>query len=264
MNVLVSDFDGTLATDDKLISERDYSAIENLIKKGKKFALCTGRMTESVKRLLHLFPDKLIYAAYNGGEIVNSATGEVYSHTELAIDDAAELALYGEERGFVTHAYSDKVYVEKLNPFTERYGKFICCDVVETGVAISEFIKKEKFITPKIQFQGTEEKLKEFYDDINAKFADRFEITFIERTKADFVPKGIDKGYALRKICDILGEDVKNAVAVGDDVNDVPMLKAAGIGVAPCSGAESAKQAADYVADSKNGGVIAETVAKFF
>ncbi len=63
----------------------------------------------------------------------------------------------------------------------------------------------------------------------------------------EMVPHGFSKGTGIAKVCELTGVPVKNTVAIGDSVNDLEMLKAAGTGIAMGDGTEAARNAADYV-----------------
>ncbi len=58
------------------------------------------------------------------------------------------------------------------------------------------------------------------------------------------------KAVALRHVADHYGVKLENVLAIGDAVNDVPMLEAAGIAVAMDNACEAAKRVADWVAPS--------------
>ena len=73
----------------------------------------------------------------------------------------------------------------------------------------------------------------------------------------EILPKGITKGTAIKGICDYLGLDANKTVAIGDYDNDIPMLKAAKIGVAVANASASALAAADRVTVSNEEHAIA-------
>jgi len=60
-------------------------------------------------------------------------------------------------------------------------------------------------------------------------------------------PAGVDKGSALRQLANHLQIPMEQVMAIGDNDNDVPMLRAAGIGVAMGNANDSAREAASHV-----------------
>lgn len=77
---------------------------------------------------------------------------------------------------------------------------------------------------------------------------------------ADVTAKEATKAHGLEVICEYFGIPLRDAIAFGDGGNDVPMLKAAGIGVAMGNAAESVKKQADVVTDHVDNGGIAKAI----
>ncbi len=74
----------------------------------------------------------------------------------------------------------------------------------------------------------------------------------------------MDKGAAVLQLCRILGISPEQAVAVGDESNDISMIKEAGIGVAVKNAVSAAKEAADYITQNDNNhDAVAEVIEKF-
>ena len=65
---------------------------------------------------------------------------------------------------------------------------------------------------------------------------------------------------ALLKLAEHLGIDARNTVAIGDYNNDVPMLEAAGLGVAVSNACKEALDAADVVTVSNEEHAIARVI----
>lgn len=63
----------------------------------------------------------------------------------------------------------------------------------------------------------------------------------------EIVPKGFTKASGIQRVCDLLGIDQADTIAVGDSINDVDMLQFAGCGIAMGNATEPAKEIADYV-----------------
>jgi Cof subfamily protein (haloacid dehalogenase superfamily) len=75
------------------------------------------------------------------------------------------------------------------------------------------------------------------------------------RSDADLIQvmnNGADKGVALRRVAGHYGVSPQQVMAIGDAVNDVPMLEAAGVAVAMDNAHPAVKAAADWVAPSNN------------
>ena len=61
-----------------------------------------------------------------------------------------------------------------------------------------------------------------------------------------------------------LGIAPEETIAVGDNSNDVSMIRAAGLGCAVANATDEAKAAADYVCQAdNNAGAVAEVIEKF-
>ena len=61
-------------------------------------------------------------------------------------------------------------------------------------------------------------------------------------------PIGIHKGYGLQQVCELIGCTMNEVVAIGDSVNDIAMIQAAGLGVAMGNAQDIVQQTADVIA----------------
>ena len=74
-----------------------------------------------------------------------------------------------------------------------------------------------------------------------------------------------DKLDVVKKICDKYQCALENVAYVGDDINDMEVLRAVGLGFSVANGIQEVKEAADYVTKNKGGeGAIREIVDTFF
>lgn len=73
----------------------------------------------------------------------------------------------------------------------------------------------------------------------------------------EVIPKRINKGQGILDICSALDIRPEAVIAFGDAANDIPMLKAAGMGVAMGNAAQAVKDAANLVTRSNNDDGIA-------
>lgn len=87
-----------------------------------------------------------------------------------------------------------------------------------------------------------------------------------DKLKLDILEAGCkDKLAAVRRICNERGIHIENVAYVGDDINDLEVIKKVGFGCCPADAMPQVREAADYVARCKGGeGVIREIVEKLF
>ena len=82
------------------------------------------------------------------------------------------------------------------------------------------------------------------------------------RINGETMQKGVDKGVAVKAICDYYGVGLEDAVAFGDSGNDLPMLDVAGKAVVMGNAAPSVKEHADVVCESCHDNGIAHELER--
>ena len=85
-----------------------------------------------------------------------------------------------------------------------------------------------------------------------------------EKLKLDILEAGCkDKLNAIKRICDERRISLENVCYIGDDINDLEVIKAVGYGCCPSDAMPEVKRVANYVSTAKGGeGVIREVVKK--
>jgi hydroxymethylpyrimidine pyrophosphatase-like HAD family hydrolase len=81
-----------------------------------------------------------------------------------------------------------------------------------------------------------------------ADFAGRADVTVSHPKFLEFVAPGVSKGAAVRWLARRLGIDLRDTLAIGDQLNDLEMIEEAGLGVAMPHGPAELLAAADLVA----------------
>ena len=259
---IISDYDGTLASKETGVCERNNKAITELVGKGFRFALCTGRMTASAMQIIKNLPIRPLVGSYNGSEITDSATGEKLYSKALTAEETLPLIDFAEERGANYQLYNDiGVFPAYESAATRMYSEV--CGCPSTPIAdLREFLIKELITTPK--FMIIDERADEILPVAVKKFADKYEIARCYDGMIDFTPKGVDKGSVVRALADIWKISPDEIIAIGDECNDIPMLKSAGLGVAALNAGETVKQNAGYVTTVDCGkGAVAEVIERF-
>jgi len=265
--ILFTDLDGTLLNDDKLVSEDNFKAIRRLLDAGHYLVITTGRPTKSgfrVAERLGLTMPGCYMIAYNGGVIFDCSKKEIQmektipmEHVRYLFQEAKKYKLY-----IQTYGADDKIYASTDGQELQFYvnGNRGVLDY-EVDADACDIIDKEpsKVMLIDLNEKGIIQFWKEHKDWENG----RCDSTFSDAKYLEYLAPGVTKGNAVLTLCEMLGIDIQNAFAVGDERNDISMIETAGVGIAMKNAVEEAKQAADYVTEHDNNhGGIAEVIER--
>lgn len=263
--LIVTDMDGTLLNRNQELSDRNREAIDFAIENGVQVALASGRMYDSAKQHIDYLNMDIPIVACNGA-IIKSSNGKViYSNkidTELAIRAAEVLDKYNvyyqlqhEKLLFCKESKDKDSIYYKINEFMKTQTSVIIEDDLKESIKNNDILKftiieEDDFsILPKIS-----EELKK----ING-----LKITSSWENNIEIMSEGVDKGEALRMLCDYLNIDKEEVIAFGDNYNDIEMLQYAGVGVAMDNSNDDIKEIADYVTETNEESGFANAIFKF-
>lgn len=261
--LIAMDLDGTLNNDQKVITEKTKAALMAAQKAGIRLALASARPSPGLfkeRDILRLQDHKGILMSYNGGRIVDAETGKVLFETSMDLNETKQV-LGQLESLPVTPILDDGVqfYVTDKNGFKVDYecknNNMVCSEVGN----LADFLT---FAPIKILMSVQPEELKEVQHKIAAFLPESLTVVQTAAFYLEVIPKVINKGQGIRDICSVLGMDPSEVISFGDAENDIPMLKAAGMGVAMGNSTEAVKQAADMVTLTNNEDGIAAALEK--
>jgi len=123
----------------------------------------------------------------------------------------------------------------------------------------------EKEEISKILFQNTDVPYLMSLEAEIKKITDNFcDVSYSSNRYMEFNTLGVNKGQGLIDLAKMLNIDIKDTIAVGDNYNDMSMLKVAGLSVAANNAVEDIKKICDYTTKADNNeGVVAELIEKF-
>ena len=262
--LIAMDLDGTLNNDEKRITEKTLDALMEAQKRGIRLALASARPLPGLYKerdILQLQEHGGILMAYNGGRIVDAATGSVLFET--AMDVAVAKQVLSKLKALpVTPILDDGVQFYVTDPcgYKVEYeckNNAMSCTVVDDLEEFLHFppVKILMSVEPKV-LPAVQEEIATFLPE---------DLTVVQTAPfyLEIIPRRINKGQGVRDICSVLGIDVESVIAFGDAPNDVPMLRVAGVGVAMGNALEEVKTAADYVTLSNNDDGIAAALERF-
>lgn len=246
------DIDGTLRNSNEVITKRTVDSIKNITEKGIFVVLCSGRsrkFTENISRESNA--SKYIITS-NGADIYDYVEKRaIYSNimSKSAIIQLYEISEKNNLR-FIMNVGDNRVFnnlapydnpEEKLkipiNEFLENN------DVVQCLLTDKNF-EKIKEILPYI------EKIKSVAIKNQHKALINPEAPKIGSAFCDIANEDSSKGNAIIKLCEFLNIDLNDAVAIGDDFNDVTMFNVVGHSVAMGNANDEVKKYADEITKS--------------
>ena len=262
--IFISDFDGTLVRADGTVSEENKRAIAAYRAAGGVFAVCTGRMLTSIlPRLKELGLEEGLVAAFQGATVADVKTGKLLKDEGFAPDDAVRILAYLEKAGHHVHAYTVReLYCNRDDAALSAYEK-VCGVKAELvlGEPLSVFAAREKKRIVKILAVVDGAARRSLMEELSAAFGERFYVTCSAECLVEVMPAGQDKASAVDFLSAYYGVPLSEVAAIGDQLNDLPMVARAGGKFAVANAEEELKAAARVVKSVEEDGV-AEALAE--
>ena len=251
--LIVSDFDGTLRKTEGGISDGNIGAIEDYIAAGGVFAFCTGRMLTSIMPYAKQLGLKGLVVAYQGAVIADIESGKLLRDVRMDAEGSAGVCDYLQELGRHIHVYDGKdVYMNRDDEYKRYYEKVCGVSGILTGEDVASVVREKGIRPQKVLSMNAAEENTEIFALVNGRFKDRYEVTSSSDFLVEVTSFGCNKGGALEFLAGYYGIPMEKTIAVGDSLNDLPMLEFAGIGVAMANGEAHIKAAADMIAEDCN------------
>ncbi|HHY56383.1 MAG TPA: HAD family phosphatase [Chloroflexi bacterium] len=259
-DLVILDLDGTIinAYQRLPISQAVHDTIAAVQASGVIVTIGTGRTLDYIRHSLHgnLALTHPVLTT-QGAVIGDPVTGHVLAEVALPLDEARNIATFVDE-----HRYPTAFYFNDADGRTQVFRNSLGATPSEEallqhllgvpGVQVETFSPllaapnahpPVKVIAFNHGIPGDIDLLPEYQRRFPGLSITRTHEWLVEATAA-----GVDKGSGLRRLCALLGIDLRRVMAIGDSDNDIPMLEAAGLGVAMGNAGDHVKAVADWIA----------------
>lgn len=256
--IIALDLDGTLLTKDKRILPETKAALIDAQKNGIKVVLSSGRpipgMVDISKELLLKEYGGYIIS-YNGGIIYDAKAEKIIYSASIEPSDFQKIYDLSiiHNTNLLTYK-NNKVYAEFFDEYIEIECRINKMEFIETPDLLAEI----DVPVPKFIMTESGEYLEKIEPLIKEELSENFSVSRSEPFFLEIMPKGIDKGNAIKKLCEILSISKDDVVAFGDSYNDITMIEYAGTGVAMENAKEEVKKIADFITLSNEENGIAD------
>jgi len=247
IQLVLADVDGTLVTNDKVLTARAKDAIDALEHNGVQFSLTSGRPPKGMEMLVKPLAISLPFAAFNGGQILSPEFDMLEEHgladglVEEIVDQLGrtklELWFYAGSNWYVPSLDAPHVDREaatvQFKPTVRQAGTIPSKSVVKV-VGVSDDHDVIARVTSEVR--------EAFGDQVSAEASQPYYL--------DITHPQANKGAVVDFLATYCGIDAKAIATIGDMANDVDMFTRSGLAIAMGNAAPEVQGAADRVTTS--------------
>ena len=227
--LLASDYDGTLRGSTLRVLDRDIEAVRRFQEEGGRFVVTTGRSWAAFYQQARLLPLWSPVLLSNGATFCDLETGEtIFTHNLplRASEDMAEVARQFSRVAFETY-YGEEIYCYQPNRHTEAHMRLVESSYLECP--------PWEMPTPwlKVLLEGEREDLEQIQKLLLGRWGSFYECIFSSEHLLELTGKNVHKGAGVLEAAKYLGVAPEHIYCVGDNDNDLPMLRVASVGFVP-------------------------------
>ena len=258
IKLIATDIDGTILKHNFEFNQEVKDCIKKLTQDGIKVVLVTGRMHVATDFIAEELGLDTPIVSYQGGLVKHD--NETLYEKNLDPKRAKEIIHWAKKNEVHLNLYmNDQLYVEQDDAIIRRYtGERGAGFLVESFDEI-KLERINKILA--IDFED-ENKVNMWRDYLQNKFDDIDVVKSMPYFCEVSHPEAT-KYHAVKFLSKYLGFTQEEVLAIGDQDNDINLLRAGGIKVAMGNATEELKAVADYVTDSVENDGFVKAVEKF-
>ena len=273
MKLFVTDLDGTLLNSDHKLSEFSMNAIKTAMDKGIPVCIATGRSYNDILEIISELDVKPYIISSNGASVYNTDGEKMYS-ISIPKDQVREIITYlkaqnlefevaDDEYTYITQKGLDILHqeLEDVGSVDTKKREELEQDVL--GLVLSQgnlkVVPDMEVLLDSIESANSVSSISAYLNKIH-KAMERFtmdkRILTFSSWKYNFEMTSSDtsKGIALKHLCEHLRIDLSDVAVIGDNYNDLSMIKIAGIKGAMANAVDNIKSMADFQAPTNDEG----------
>lgn len=248
--LLASDYDGTAFGSITGLPKRNVEAVEYFIQQGGLFTIATGRTYVTYAPHVHKIPVNAPCILSNGATIYDFQENRMLKEQclpQTAQEDLIQLCKEMPSLGFEAY-FEEKIFAYQPNHITDTHMEIVGQEYQESSI--------EKMPCPwtKVLIQQERDLLHQAKERIEQIRPNTYEAIFSNPRYLELTAKGVSKGSAVLELA--RSYNIKHIYCVGDNENDLSMLKIADIAFAPSTSAEVVLATNPHVLCSCEEGVL--------
>jgi Cof subfamily protein (haloacid dehalogenase superfamily) len=256
--LLAIDIDGTLVNSRNELTDATREAILRAKRAGIEIVLATGRRYSRVLPLVEPLELNVPLVTASGALIKRAADHATLYRASFAPGALARCLAIVSEAGQDAVLYADT--------FDQGFD-YYCATLETRSTLMAEFYQRnagcerlwpEMFTAPPADIfagfaMGTREEMLALAAELDRQMSDGLYVHVLRSPRytgymCEIAPYGVSKWTGVERLARAWGIRPEEICAAGDDVNDIPMIRSAGLGVAMGNALAEVKAAADRVA----------------
>lgn len=259
-SALISDVDGTLVTDDKMLTPLAQAAAAELRANGIIFSIVSSRPPRGLRMLISSLGITAPVAGFDGGVLASPDLSVISAHV-LPAETARHAIEMLEARRvqvwiFCGQAWllrrADAPYV-KLEERTVGFGPVVVDDFAQGRGDVAKIVG----VSPDFELLARCEQ------ELRMSLAEQASVVRSQPYYLDITHPLANKGVAVAEIAKRLHLPLTEIATIGDGANDVAMFEQSGLSIAMGNAAPEVQQRADFVTDSNGEDGFAHAIRRF-
>lgn len=259
--LIAVDLDGTLLTSEGKLASQGSQLLKTAAQNGMHVILASARFPASVKNFYRLLDINSPMICMNGAQVYASPDGPVLASLSFPKEIGLEIASMAD-----TNGWEISITVDSINYYRQRLGQTL--GLLSEGRIVVAHCMDAITANPARILTHDPEAIEAIGALIESKYYNSCCIDLYYNEDGSIFslgifPKGANKGAALDLILRHLRIDKSDVIAIGDNVNDIPMFECAQISIAVSNATEQVKQMATIVAPSNDEEGVAWALREF-
>ena len=270
IRIIALDLDGTLLNSNKQLSAGNLAALQKAADAGIEIVPTTGRFFGGMPDIIRQLPFVRYAITVNGAEVADVQTGSVIYKAELPWQQSVDIMRYLDGFSVIydcylnNEAWMTRSMKQRIDDVVEdKHYRRMLHELRQPVPELKSFLSQRRENVQKIQLFTADSRLRL---DLMRRLPELFENLCVSSsisTNVEINQTHANKGEALLALAKHLGVSQSATMAFGDGLNDLSMLRDAGIAVAMSNACAEAKQLADWVSLSCDEDGVALGIEKY-
>jgi Cof subfamily protein (haloacid dehalogenase superfamily) len=260
ISAVVSDVDGTLVTDDKVLTARTRAAVAGLHACGIAFAIISSRPPRGLRMLIDALRITTPIAGFNGGLVTTPGLSPLTQHLmwPVVARQAVEIIDAHGAQAWLFHG-EDWLARDPAGPYVGLEEKTI----LYPPIIVKDFGRALDAASKIVAVSDDFDLLTRLEPIARAALAERATVARSQRYYLDFTHPLANKGVALCELAKLLRIPTAEIAVIGDGGNDVAMFERGGLSIAMGNASPAVQGAADFVTDLNSQDGFAKAIERY-